>query len=65
LLGVRRASVTVAAHALQAAGAIVHERGMVTVVGPAALRAASCECYQDCKDASHDALHEPLLLISA
>ena len=38
LLGVRRASVSVAAQALQAAGAIVHERGMVTIVGPAALR---------------------------
>jgi CRP-like cAMP-binding protein len=65
LLGVRRASVSVAAQALQAAGAIVHERGVVTVVGPAALRAASCECYEDCKDASRDALREPLLLIGA
>ncbi len=65
LLGVRRASVSVAAQALQAAGAIVHERGMVTIVGPPALSAAACECYVDCKDASRDALREPLLLTTA
>jgi CRP-like cAMP-binding protein len=65
LLGVRRASVSIAAQALQAAGAIVHERGTVTIVGPAALSAASCECYEDCKDASRDALREPLLLTTA
>ena len=60
LLGVRRASVSVAIQALEAAGGIVHERGVITIVGPAALRAASCECYDDCKDASRFALCDPL-----
>jgi CRP-like cAMP-binding protein len=64
LLGVRRASVSVAAQALQVAGAIVHERGVVTIVGPDALRVASCECYQDCKDASRDAQRQPPVLVS-
>ena len=65
LLGVRRASVSVAIQSLEAAGAIVHQRGMVTISGPASLRAASCECYEDCKETSRQALLDPLLATSA
>jgi CRP-like cAMP-binding protein len=65
LLGVRRASVSVAMQSLEAAGAVVHVRGVITIVGRAALRVASCECYEDCKDASRLALHDPLLVTTA
>lgn len=56
LLGVRRASVSVALQSLQAAGAIAYERGILRITGADALRLASCECYQDSKDASEDVL---------
>jgi hypothetical protein len=45
MLGVRRATVTVAALALQRADAIRYTRGRVTVVDRARLEAAACECY--------------------
>ena len=45
MLGVRRASVTEAALALQQAGAIQYRRGSVTVLDRNALERASCECY--------------------
>lgn len=45
MLGVRRASVSVAAAALQKAGIISYQRGRVTVLDRAALEAESCECY--------------------
>ena len=45
MLGVRRASVSIAAAALQEAGIIRYHRGMMTVLDRAALEAASCECY--------------------
>lgn len=45
MLGVRRASVTEAAGALQRAGAIGYRRGDLTIVDRAALERAACECY--------------------
>jgi len=45
MLGVRRASVTVAAGALQQAGAIRYSRGRITVLDRARLEGAVCECY--------------------
>jgi CRP-like cAMP-binding protein len=45
VLGVRRASVTEAALALQEAGAIEYRRGFVTVLDRQALEREACECY--------------------
>lgn len=45
MLGVRRASVTVAAESLRAAGAISYTRGVVHVLDRQKLEARSCECY--------------------
>lgn len=45
MLGMRRASVSVAASILQKAGFIHYERGHVTIVDRKRLEEASCECY--------------------
>jgi len=45
LLGVRRASVTVAAGALQRAGFIRFHRGRLTVLDREGLEGTACECY--------------------
>jgi hypothetical protein len=45
MLGVRRASVTVAAGDLEQRGAIRHRRGHIRVVDRMRLEALSCECY--------------------
>jgi CRP-like cAMP-binding protein len=55
MLGVRRASVTVAASALQRAGLINYKRGKIIVLDRAGLEAASCECYRAMRD-SYDRL---------
>jgi CRP-like cAMP-binding protein len=46
MLGVRRASVTVAAGMLQEAGLIRYRRGRVTVLDAERLGEASCECHR-------------------
>jgi CRP-like cAMP-binding protein len=45
MLGVRRAGVTVAMHALQDAGLVRQSRGRVLIVDRGRLERASCECY--------------------
>jgi CRP-like cAMP-binding protein len=50
MLGVRRASVSVTAEALQGAGLIRYRRGIITVVDRPGLEVAACECYQDDRD---------------
>jgi CRP-like cAMP-binding protein len=45
LVGVRRATVTLAAGALQRAGLALFRRGLVTIPDPRALSEAACECY--------------------
>lgn len=52
MLGVRRASVTVAAGMLQQAGLIRYSRGKITVLDRARLQDASCECYRAVREQS-------------
>ena len=49
MLGVRRASVTVAARKLQEERLIQYTHGKITVLDRAGLEKASCECYQAVK----------------
>ncbi len=45
MLGSRRATVTLSAGILQAAGLIKYHRGLVTIVDRPGLEAVACECY--------------------
>lgn len=56
MIGVQRNAISIVAHALQRAGVISYSRGHIEVTKMAALRQASCECYQAVK-----ARHERLL----
>ena len=50
VLGVRRASVTVEAGALQKSGAIGYSRGVVQILDRHELERNACECYAICRD---------------
>jgi CRP-like cAMP-binding protein len=58
MLGTRRASVTVAAAALQKAGLITYTRGKVTVANRQKLEKASCACYRQMNQQSRRWQHE-------
>jgi len=58
MLGVRRASVSEAADALQTMGAITYRRGVVAVLDRGLLNAKACECYEACKLAFAASLSE-------
>ncbi len=58
MLGVRRASVSEAADALQSMGAITYRRGAVRVLDHTLLNATACECYEACKLAFATSLNE-------
>jgi CRP-like cAMP-binding protein len=49
MLGVRRTSVTIVAHTLQAAGFIKYARGKIQILNADALRDSACECYETVK----------------
>jgi len=46
MLGIRRASVTVAAGVFQQAGMIYYQRGEITILDRENLEATACECYK-------------------
>ena len=49
MLGVRRTSVTVVAHTLQAAGLIKYSRGRIQILNTEGLQDSACECYEAVK----------------
>jgi CRP-like cAMP-binding protein len=50
MLGVRRTSVTEIANAIQATGAISCSRGVIKIVDLKAVKALSCECYENLRE---------------
>ncbi len=59
MLGANRATISVAAAALQATGGIAYRRGVLEVTDRDALEAASCECHEAVLQ--HDALLYPAM----
>jgi Mn-dependent DtxR family transcriptional regulator len=49
MLGVKRTSVTLVAHTLQAAGLIKYSRGKIQILDVEALQEGACECYETVK----------------
>ncbi len=49
MLGIRRASVSVAASTLQQAGGISYSRGSITILDRTKLKHAACDCYESIK----------------
>lgn len=45
MLGVRRTSVSIVAHALQVAGSVSYRRGHIKIDKPEVLQQSACECY--------------------
>jgi CRP-like cAMP-binding protein len=45
LLGVKRTSLSLIAHAMQQAGLIRNRRGQIEILNPDGLKQAACECY--------------------
>ncbi|HTZ56108.1 MAG TPA: Crp/Fnr family transcriptional regulator [Candidatus Acidoferrum sp.] len=54
MLGVQRASVSIAAQTLHRAGLIEYTRGRVTIVDRAGLERAACECYGTLREQLND-----------
>lgn len=50
MLGVQRSTVSLTAHALQAAGLIRYRRGNITVLDRDGVEESSCECYRISRD---------------
>jgi len=65
MLGSRRATVTLSAGVLQAAGLIRYHRGNVTIVDRAGLESVSCECYQVIKDELDRVVHRAAARVGA
>lgn len=61
MLGVRRASVTVAAEALRASGAIDYRYGSVRIVTRDALERRACSCYGAMHDAVEQIFRTPVI----
>jgi CRP-like cAMP-binding protein len=59
LLGVRRQTVTVIAGALQAAGLIRSQRGLVRILDRPGLEASCCECYTVSRSLYERIVHAP------
>jgi hypothetical protein len=53
MIGVRRTTVSLIAHALQKEGLIHYRRGHVTVVDRQALQRRCCECYEVVSERRH------------
>ncbi len=62
LLGVRRESITAAAHKLQLSGVISYRRGHVTVLDRQRLERGACECYAAAKQQYQRTMPMPMAM---